>query len=142
MNPTKYVITAALGLTMALGAGTLPAVAADAPASGVSEVFNRAITNSPGKSLIAVEVNYKPGEKSPPHRHSKSAFIMAYVVSGSIRSQVKGEPVHVYRAGQSWYENPGAHHVVSENASKTEPARLLAVFVVDSKHDALTTFDK
>lgn len=67
---------------------------------------------------------------------------MAYVVSGWIRSQVEGEPVHVYKAGQIWYENRGAHHVVSENASQTEPAKLLAVFVVDTKYGALTTFDK
>lgn len=142
MNPKKYAAIASLGLAIALGATPLAAIAADASANGVVEVFNHMITNTPGKSLIAVEVNYKPGEKSPPHWHAKAAFIMAYVVSGSIRSQVEGEPVHVYKAGQTWYENPGAHHVVSENASQTEPAKLLAVFVVNSKHGALTTFDK
>lgn len=142
MNPKKYAAIASLGLAIALGTTPLSAVAADAAANGVAEVFNHAITNIPGKSLIAVEVNYKPGEKSPPHWHAKAAFIVAYVVSGSIRSQVEGEPVHVYKAGQTWYENPGAHHVVSENASQTEPAKLLAVFVVNSKHGALTTFDK
>lgn len=142
MNPKKYAAIASLGLAIALGTTPLSAVAADAAANGVAEVFNHAITNIPGKSLIAVEVNYKPGEKSPPYWHAKAAFIVAYVVSGSIRSQVEGEPVHVYKAGQTWYENPGAHHVVSENASQTEPAKLLAVFVVNSKHGALTTFDK
>ncbi len=142
MNPKKYLVIASLGLAIASGATPLGAIAADAAATGVAEVFNHAITNTPGKSLVAVEVNYKPGEKSPPHRHEKSAFIMAYVVSGTIRSQVEGEPVHVYRAGQTWYENPGAHHVVSENASQIEPAKLLAVFVVDTKHGALTTFDQ
>ncbi|HEX7388087.1 MAG TPA: cupin domain-containing protein [Castellaniella sp.] len=142
MNPKKYVAVASLGLAIALGTTPLSAVAADVAANGVAEVFNHAITNIPGKSLIAVEVNYKPGEKSPAHWHAKSAFIMAYVISGSIRSQVEGEPVHVYKAGQTWYENPGAHHVVSENASKTEPAKMLAVLVADTKHGALTTFDK
>lgn len=142
MNPKKYAAIASLGLAIALGATPPAAVAADAATNGVAEVFNHAITNIPGKSLIAVEVSYKPGEKSPPHWHAKAAFIMAYVVSGSIRSQVEGEPEHVYKAGQTWYENPGAHHVVSENASQTEPAKLLAVFVVNSKHGALTAFDK
>ncbi|MGU9758317.1 hypothetical protein ACV1BL_12280 [Serratia marcescens] len=46
-----------------------------------------------------------------------------------------------YRAGESWYEDPGAHHVVSRNASKTKPAKLLAVFVVDTKDTQLTTPD-
>lgn len=107
---------------------------------GVAEVFNHAIPNVAGKSVIAVQVDYAPGAVSPPHRHEKSGFIMAYVIRGAIRSQVEGEPVRVYRAGETWYENPGAHHVVSENASATEPASLLAVFVVDSDHAPLTTF--
>lgn len=118
-----------------------PAVA-PAASSATPLVFDRAIRNIPGKSLIAVEVNYAPGEKSPAHWHESSAFIMAYVVSGAIRSQVAGEPARVYRAGETWHEDPGAHHVVSENASATEPAKLLAVFVVDTDHGPLTTFDR
>jgi quercetin dioxygenase-like cupin family protein len=122
-------------------AGTsLPVAAADTGAQ-VAQAFDQPISNIPGKSLIAVEVTYPPGGKSTPHRHAGSAFIMAYVISGAIRSQVEGEPVHVYHAGQTWYERPGAHHVVSENASETEPARLLAVFVTDTGHGSLTTFD-
>ena len=90
----------------------------------------------------AGDVSYAPGAKDGPHRHAQSAFIMAYVISGAILSQVDGEPAHIYRAGQTWQEDPGAHHVLAENASKTEPARLLAVFVVDTADEnALTTFD-
>ena len=66
---------------------------------------------------------------------------MAYVLSGQIRSQVDGEPARVYKPGETWYEAPGAHHVISENASSTEPATLLAVFVVQPG-EALTTFDR
>lgn len=117
-----------------------PAVLAHDSQHDVGEVFNMAIPNIPGKSMIAVQVDYAPGEKSPPHRHEKSGFIMAYVIRGAIRSQVEGEPVRVYHAGETWFENPGAHHVVSENASDTEPASLLAVFVVDTDHQPLTTF--
>lgn len=129
-------VTAAL----AAAATSLPVAAADIGAQ-VAQAFDQPISNIPGKSLIAVEVTYPPGGKSTPHRHAGSAFIMAYVVSGAIRSQVEGEPVHVYHAGQTWYERPGAHHVVSENASETEPAKLLAVFVADTGHGPLTTFD-
>ena len=92
--------------------------------------------------MVAQEVSYAPGGKDGPHRHAQSAFIMAYVISGAILSQVEGEPAHIYRAGQTWQEDPGAHHVLAKNASKTEPARLLAVFVVDTADEnALTTFD-
>lgn len=104
--------------------------------------FSQAIPNVAGKSLVAVEVSYPPGGASPPHRHAQSAFIYAYVVSGSIASQVEGQPEHIYKAGESFHEVPGAHHVVSRNASQTEPAKLLAVFVVDTHDKVLTTFDK
>ena len=141
MNIKRCAIAASLSLAVAIGMAPTVATAADASPDATTEVFNRAIENIPGKSLIAVEVNYGPGEKSGAHRHEESAFIMAYVVSGAIRSQVEGEPAQVYTAGQTWYENPGAHHVVSENASETEPAKLLAVFVVDTEHGDLTTLD-
>ena len=104
--------------------------------------FERAIPNIPGKSLVAVVVDYAPGGASHPHTHAKSAFIYAYVVSGVVESQVNDGPKRVYHAGQSFYELPGAHHAVSRNASATKPAKLLAVFVVDTDDKALTTPDK
>ena len=107
----------------------------------VIPLTNVAITNMPGKRLVSIMVQYPPGAKSLPHRHAASAFIYAYVLSGEIRSAVEGEPARIYRAGESWIENPGAHHVLSENVSQTQPARLLAVFVVDEKGDQLTTPD-
>ncbi|QZA13059.1 cupin domain-containing protein [Mycolicibacterium holsaticum DSM 44478 = JCM 12374] len=106
----------------------------------VDTVFNEP-TNVAGKSLEAVRVSYPPGAKSPAHHHAKSAFIMAYVLSGAIRSQVDGEPARVYHAGETWREAPGAHHAVSENASATEPAELLAVFLLDTGDNPLTTDD-
>jgi quercetin dioxygenase-like cupin family protein len=110
-------------------------------AQGVSKVFEGKLPNVPGKSMTSLVIDYPPGGASKPHRHAKSGFIFAYVLSGSIRSQVEGEPVRVYKAGEHWIEGPGARHLVSENASKTEPARLLAVFVADDG-DTLTTYDK
>ncbi|MEM5384004.1 cupin domain-containing protein [Paraburkholderia phymatum] len=104
----------------------------------VKQNFERTIPNLPGKSLVAVEVEYPPGAASAPHVHAKSAFIYAYVVSGAVESKVNDGDVHVYRAGESWFEPPGASHPVSRNASKTKPAKLLAVFVVDSNDKELT----
>jgi quercetin dioxygenase-like cupin family protein len=92
--------------------------------------------------MVAVMVGYPPGGKSLAHRHAASAFIYAYVLSGAIRSQVGNEPARVYHAGEGFYEMPGSHHRISENASEKESASLLAVFVVDSKDDPLTTPDK
>lgn len=118
------------------------AIAAGGSGDSVKPNFSQAIPNIPGKSLVAVEVSYAPGGASPPHHHAGSAFIYAYVVSGRIVSQVEGQAPRTYSAGESFYEVPGAHHVVSRNASQTEPAKLLAVFVVDSADTALTTSDK
>ncbi len=119
-----------------------PALAAPArPHETVTPQFSQAIPNIPGKSLTAVVVSYAPSAASPAHHHAPSAFIYAYVLEGAIRSQVNGEPARVYHVGESWYEAPGAHHRVSANASKTKPARLLAVFVVDSEDKVLTRTD-
>ena len=107
----------------------------------VRSVFEHAIPNIAGKSLVALVVTYLPGGKSPSHRHAGSAFIYAHVLSGAIRSQVDDEPAKVYRVGEGFYEVPGSHHRVSENASDREPASLLAVFVVDSKDVPLTIPD-
>jgi uncharacterized protein YbjT (DUF2867 family)/quercetin dioxygenase-like cupin family protein len=109
--------------------------------SKVTLVYEHVLPNVAGKSIKGVLVEYKPGGSSPAHTHPKSAFIYATVLSGAIRSQVNDGPVKVYRAGESFSEMPGDHHGVSANASETEPARLLAVFVVDSDEKNLTTND-
>jgi quercetin dioxygenase-like cupin family protein len=105
----------------------------------VSTIFEEAIPNIPGKSLIALVVDYPLGGLSPAHRHPNSSFIYAYVISGSIESKVNDGTARVYKAGESWSEPPGASHPISRNASKIEPAKLLAVFVVDTGEKQLTT---
>jgi quercetin dioxygenase-like cupin family protein len=124
---------------------TMAPAAANPPTSyndSVKTIFSHSISNIPSKSLVAVEVSYPPGGASAPHHHSDSAFIYAYVVSGQIASEVEGQRERIYRAGECWYETPGAHHLISRNASNTEPARLLAVFVADTGDNALTTPDQ
>lgn len=132
-------VAAAIGLA---GTGIIDiARAADDPSSSISPAFSEAIPNLPGKSLVAIIVDYPPGGKTSPHRHARSAFVTGYVLSGEIRSQVDGGAARVYHAGESWTEVPGAHHTVSENASATKPAKLLAIFVLDSTETELTTID-
>jgi quercetin dioxygenase-like cupin family protein len=115
------------------------ALAHDGQAETVTPKFGQAIPNIPGKSLVAVEVDYAPGAASPPHTHAKSAFIYAYVISGEIESKVNDGETRIYKAGESWSEPPNATHSISRNPSKTTPAKLLAVFVVDTDDKALTT---
>ena len=112
--------------------------AASAQESKVTLVYDQVLPNVPGKSIRGVLVEYEPGGFSPAHTHPSSAFIYATVLEGAIRSQVNDGPVTTYRAGESWSEQPGDRHLVSENASTTDPARLLAVFVVDTSEKEIT----
>lgn len=103
----------------------------------VTPVASHALPNVPGKRVTVVRVSYGPGGFSPPHHHSGS--VTAYIVKGTIRSQLAGGPVETFKVGESFFEPPGAVHLVSENASVTEPAELLAVFVADEGAE-LTTY--
>jgi quercetin dioxygenase-like cupin family protein len=106
----------------------------------VKPVLSTKLPNVPGKSLTAVVVSYAPGGRSPQHHHAGSVF--AYVLSGAIRSENSATgPAKVYQAGESFFEPPGSEHLASENASATEPASLLAVFVAEDGAK-LTTFDR
>jgi quercetin dioxygenase-like cupin family protein len=97
-------------------------------------VLSRALPKLDGDQLKAtlVEVNYGPGESSEPHSHP--CPVIGYVVAGALRTQVRGENEAVYTAGESFYEPAHGVHVVSANASQTEPAKLIAYFVC--AHDA------
>jgi quercetin dioxygenase-like cupin family protein len=123
-------IVAALGVNSGMAADEGPKV---------TLVFDQALPNVPGKSVKGVLVEYGPGGSSPGHMHPKSAFIYATVLEGAIRTSVNDGPVVIYRAGQNFPEMPGDRHTLDENASKTEPAKLLAVFVVDTDEKELLT---
>lgn len=139
--PLRTLVTAMMAIAIAAPAAHADPTTQNSDSDvAVHTVFNEP-TNVAGKSLEAVRVSYPPGAKSPAHHHAKSAFIVAYVLSGAIRSQVDGEPARVYHAGETWREAPGAHHAISENASATEPAELLAVFLLDTGDSPLTTDD-
>jgi quercetin dioxygenase-like cupin family protein len=133
----KRILFSLLIVTLPLGS-----VLADAPKAKnakVTLVYQHELPNVPGKSIKGVLVEYGPGGYSPGHTHAKSAFIYATVLEGAIRSKVNDGPETVYEAGQSFSEMPGDRHGVSANASETKPAKLLAVFVVDTDEKELTS---
>ena len=130
----KQLFCAAVFAAVCVGA----APAQDASKAKVTLVYDHELPNVPGKSIRGVLVEYEPGGSSPGHTHPKSAFIYATVLEGAIRSQVNDGPEKTYRAGESFSENPGDRHAVSANASTTERARLLAVFVLDTNEKQLT----
>src|SRR5262245_8343111 len=118
-----------------------PAFADDSSKRKITVVFDQALPNVPGKSVRGILVEYAPGGSSAAHRHPDSAFIYATVLEGAIRSKVNDGPEKVYHAGENWSEQPGDHHLVSANASDTEPAKLLAVFIVDTNETTIVIDD-
>jgi len=131
----------ALPTTMdAVSAMAAPLCATGSPSDSllnrVEVIASYALPNVPGKRLTIVRVSYGPGGFTPPHRHGGS--VTAYITKGEIRSQLGGGPLETFTAGQTFFEPPGSTHVVSANASTTEPAELIAVFVAD-EGAALTT---
>ena len=126
---TRIAGALACGATLAACHTTGPG----APSGGaqVRTAISRDLPEMDGSRLKAtvVEVTYGPGASSPPHSHP--CPVIGYVVDGSLRTQVKGEPEAVYQAGESFYEAPNGVHQVSANASDRKPARLLAYFICD-----------
>jgi catalase len=110
------------------GAGLAALLAASASAETLKPLFQQTLPNADGKTFTAAEVEFAPGTEADPHRHGQ-AFVYAYVLEGAVRSQLAGQPARTYLAGQSWFEAPGADHVLTRNVSPTKRARLLVVFV-------------
>jgi quercetin dioxygenase-like cupin family protein len=116
-RPAAFVLLAAL---------LLPA-AAPAEAADVKELFAIDLADYPGKEGRVVEVSYPPGAVDPVHVHNAHAFV--YVLEGQIVMQLKGKPAVTLKAGQTFYEGPTDVHIVGRNASNTEPARFVVVFL-------------
>lgn len=133
----KCLVAAALLVAGGSSLATEPA----APRETITPAFAHAIPNVPGKTITAMVVSYAPGGKTPAHQHGK-AFVVGYVLEGAIRSRLDDGKEKIFHAGESWSEAPGAHHAVSDNASTTEPAKLLAIFVADSNDNDLVLIDK
>ena len=129
-------VVSASGLTTKMDAISefpIPICASDAsgnaPGNKVEIVNSYAIPDLPGKRVTVVRVTYGPGGFTPPHRHGGT--VTAYITKGQIRSQLNDGPVEIFNVGQSFFEPQGTIHTVSANASSTDWAELIAVFVAD-----------
>jgi quercetin dioxygenase-like cupin family protein len=109
----------------------MPTTASQPPTETLTPLLQQALPNVQGKTFTSAIVDFPPGARAAPHRHGE-AFVYAYVLEGSVRSQVDDTPVSTFHQGENWVEQPGAHHVLTENTSSTERARLLVVFVADT----------
>jgi quercetin dioxygenase-like cupin family protein len=95
----------------------------------VTPLLSRDLTGFPGKEGTMITVVYPPGGSEPIHRHNAHVFV--YVLEGTVVMQVRGGREMTLVAGQTFYESPNDIHVIGRNASKTKPAKVIAVFVKD-----------
>lgn len=117
-------------LTFCLSQGTLQGAPAEAGTSLHAQngvLFTTPLANLPGQRLTSVLLHFPPGQKLTPHRHPGAAYV--YVLKGAVRLGVEGQPVQVVHAGESFFEPPGALHVIGESDSPTQTAEALAVIV-------------
>lgn len=110
------------------------AVTSPTPEETLTPLVEQALPNVAGKTFTSAIVDFPPGARAVPHRHGE-AFVYAYVLAGTVRSTLDDKPVVTYGQGENWVEQPGAHHVLTENASQTDPAKLLVVFVSNTGDD-------
>jgi quercetin dioxygenase-like cupin family protein len=112
--------------------GPAPKPPADAVGAHPTEILSPVLTtelpNAPGKTFTSAMVTFPPGARAVAHRHG-DAFVYAYVIEGTVNSQLEGQPARVYHQGENWTEEPGAHHLTTENESQTKEAKLLVVFI-------------
>jgi quercetin dioxygenase-like cupin family protein len=111
--------------------GPAAATVSARPAETLKPLLQQALPNVKGKTFTSAVVDFPPNARAMPHRHGQ-AFVYAYVLAGTVRSRLDGKPVTTYHQGENWVEQPGAHHVLTENTSRTAPARLLVIFVSDT----------
>ncbi|MDX3762059.1 MULTISPECIES: cupin domain-containing protein [unclassified Streptomyces] len=116
----------ATGTTAAMASPA--AMASTRPTETLKPLLQQALPNVKGKTFTSAIVDFPPNASAMPHRHGQ-AFVYAYVLEGTVRSQLEGKPATTYHQGENWVEQPGAHHLLTENTSRTKRAKLLVVFV-------------
>lgn len=137
---TIFTLSSFASVTAMAHGDTASANKRNAPRETITPAFNYPIANVKGKNMTGIIVDYPAGGTTPAHRHGQ-AFVVGYVLEGAIKSRLNNGEEKIYKAGESWTETPGTHHSVSENASKTEPAKLLAIFVADKSQKDLVKMD-
>jgi quercetin dioxygenase-like cupin family protein len=94
-----------------------------------TKISEEKLAHVPGKTITVEIVEFPPGAAAAEHHHAGS--VTAYILSGTLRSQLGGGPAIEYKTGESFFEPPGAVHVIAENPSATESTRFMAVHVAD-----------
>ncbi|TIB88308.1 hypothetical protein E3Q06_02001 [Wallemia mellicola] len=116
------------------------------PGHTFTNLFSYPLPEDSTKVIVGLKVGYEAGASTPKHHHGM-AFVVGTVLQGSIRSVVhqpgaaEPDPLKIHKTNESWSELPGALHVESGNASETEPAEFIAIFVAPREQKDFVVFD-
>lgn len=117
------------GVSLGLFALTTAGAAKAVEDARVALLLTQALPDLPDREIVLATVEYLPGGASAPHRHDAHVFV--YVLAGAVRMQISGHAATTLTAGQVYYESPDDIHQLSANASATEPAKLLVIWLKD-----------
>ncbi len=132
----KSSIAVLIATALLVASRTILHAAPPASAGVLHQVLSQPLASQPGTDVTVITVDYPPGGSTPPHEHP--GYTYAYVLEGAVVSQLDDHEPVTYKVGEMWAEKPHEHHMVSKNASTTEPARLL-VFMIAPHGVPLTT---
>jgi quercetin dioxygenase-like cupin family protein len=120
-----------------LFASLVPAGAQQQEAFKAKDLLQKDLNAYAGGDLVLSvgEITIAPGASGSRHRHPGPTFV--YVLEGAVEIELEGAPAKVYRAGETFYEDPRQLHISTKNVSKTEPARIL-VYHLSHKGEPLT----
>jgi len=117
-----------------LAASTLTITSPLTAQETITSIMSHTLAEASDSEVLMYTVDFPPGFSSPIHRHD--AQVSVYVLEGNVVMQVKGGKELTLGPGQSFYEDPSDIHVVSRNASSSEPAKFL-VFLIHKKDSPL-----
>jgi len=134
----------AVGVALASSVTTLGVVhsglsaVAQTPANATTELLVQPLSDIPGREVRITLLDRDPGNSSPPHHHP-GHHTFGYVVEGNYELGINGQPTRMLKAGDTFYEPPGAIHSTSRNASPDKRLKIVVFMVADQKNPSTVT---
>jgi quercetin dioxygenase-like cupin family protein len=110
-----------------------PSFAQTAAPAGTIPLLTQALPDLPGREVRITLLDRGPGNSSPAHHHP-GHYTFGYVVEGTYELGINGQATRTLKAGDVFYEPPGAIHSVSRNASSDKPMKIVVFMVADQKN--------
>ena len=98
-----------------------------------NQLLTQPLADLPGREARITLLDRAPGASSRPHRHP-GHHTFGYVIEGSYEFAINGEAPRLLKAGDVFYEPPGALHSTSRNPSSDKPTKILVFMVADQKN--------